>query len=269
MNKEAIKLMKTYGDTIGSKPWIEAPVLGGVGAMAGYMGADLVVPRIVKLLMMGKSEQEKKDMMAEYNASDTLDLARKIMAGFGGIGGAAYGLQKHLDFSRGNEGLVDSFIQGRKYWDKPGSQKALKGKIDKRRSELEYTPSRTFDSGRSLKNFKQASYGMGLPSNFEHDRVPLAESLNLINEDPFLTLPQKEITEIVMEGAEGSNSGLTSGKALMRSAMRLGVGAATGYVFGRAASSLFALPSSITKRLSNTGALAGAVINSGIFSEIN
>lgn len=270
MNKEAIQsLMKAYGNTIGSKPWIEAPVLGGVGALAGYMGADFVVPKIVKLLLMGKTEQEKADMLREYNASDTLDLAKKIMAGFGGVGGMAYGLQKHLDFSRGNQGLADSFIQGREYWDRPDVQDVLKTTKAKEQQGIRYAPTRNFSSGRSLKNFKQGSYGYGFPDNFEHDRVPISESLNLINEDPFLTLPQKEITEIVMEGAEGTDSGLTSGKSLMRSAMRLGVGAATGYVFGRAASSLFSLPAPITKRLSNVGALAGAVINSGIFSEIN
>jgi len=267
MNKEAIqKITKAYGNTIGSKPWIEAPALGTAGAITGYMGAGLVVPRLIDMMMMGKTEQEKADILREYNASDTLELAQKLMAGMGGIAGTTYGLQKHLDVRHGAEGLKDSFVEGRKYWERPEIQEDLKKRIKERQESVQYTPTRRYSSGRSFK--KTASYSDGIPSTFEQSRVPISKSLDLINEDPFLTLPQKEITDIIIEGAENSSSGLTSGKALMRSAVRLGVGAATGYVFGRAASTMLALPSPVTKRLSRVGALAGGIINTGIFSEI-
>ena len=267
MNKEAILgLTEAYGKTIGSKPWIEAPVLAGVGALGGYLGGDLVVPKILNTLMVGKSEQEKADILQSLKDDKTMSLVKNLMGGAGGVAGLTYGLQKHLDVSRGMKGLGQSFVEGRDYWDRPEAQEALDKRRQLSRESTAYAPSREgYTSGRT---YKQASYGFGLPANFEHERVPISESLNLINDDPFLTLPQKEIADMVLEGAENSRSGLASGKDLMRSAVKLGVGAATGYVFGRAASSLFSLPPAVTKRLSRAGALAGSIINSGIFSEI-
>ena len=253
---------KAYHKYIGSRPWLEAPLMGGLGAAAGYMGSEYITPKIVNALMIGRPEQEKADAMRELEADKTTKLISMYMAAMGGMGGAGYFLLKNLDVS-GNWGdLGKSFVRGDKHWDDP-EVKARMDKVQKKRKEdVQYrgTPSQ-YHSGRT---FKGASYGM---QEMDRSRVAVADAINLINDDPFLTLPQKDMADMVIEGSGGS-SGLVSGKDLMRSAIQLGAGAATGWAFGRATSALLSLPAPVTRRLSNVGAIAGSIINTGIFSEI-
>ena len=103
---------------------------------------------------------------------------------------------------------------------------------------------------------------------FNSDRIPVSYSLNLINADPFLTLSQKDIMGTVLEGAEGGNSGLVSGRDIARSATQIGVGGGVGILLGKAVGALLSLPSPVTRRLSIAGAIAGALTNTGLFSEI-
>jgi len=268
MNKSAIgNVTRAYHDYVGSKPIIEAPVLGALGAATGYYGAGFVIPKLLKVLMAGKTEQEKADMMKEYESENTEGLLRNLLGVAGGAAGVGYSLNKHLDLKGGLKGAFDS-LSDQNYWSRPEVRERVNAARDSRMAALRYTPQRTYSSGRSLAKQASLEYSSVWAPNMEQERVPIAQSLTLIQRDPFLTLPQKDVTTAVLEGAEDSDSGLTSGKKLMRSAVQLGVGAATGYLFGKATSSLLSLPAMVTRRLSGTGAIAGALINTGIFSEL-
>jgi len=96
--------------------------------------------------------------------------------------------------------------------------------------------------------------------------VPLHASLSLIEADPFLTRAQKNVTESILYGAEGKSAGKTTGRRVMESALRAGVGGAAGYGLGAVASTVFSLPDPFKKRLSAVGGVAGALLNTGIFS---
>jgi hypothetical protein len=114
---------------------------------------------------------------------------------------------------------------------------------------------------------KAASYVLNKDIALNSKNVPISESLQLIKGDPYLSITQKDIAATLFENAEQKRYGLTSGTSLMRSAITAGAGGGAGYLFGRAASSLFSLPSIVSKRLSVAGAIAGALTSTGIFTE--
>ena len=119
----------------------------------------------------------------------------------------------------------------------------------------------------SSEMYKQAMYSLNEDVAFNKDQVPISQSLHLIKGDPYLSLDQKDVASVIFEGSENSRSGLTSGNSLMRSALAAGAGGGAGFLFGRAASAIFSLPPIVTKRLSGAGAVAGALLGTGIFTE--
>jgi len=114
---------------------------------------------------------------------------------------------------------------------------------------------------------KDASYMMNEDISLKSKSVPISESLQIIKGDPYLSITQKDIASAIFEKAEKKKFGFTSGGSLMQSAVTAGAGGGAGYLFGRAASSLFSLPTIVSKRLSAAGAIAGALISTGIFTE--
>lgn len=114
---------------------------------------------------------------------------------------------------------------------------------------------------------KEANYFTNEDIALNPKSVPISESIQLIKGDPYLSITQKDIAATLFENAENKKYGMTSGNSLIRSAVAAGAGGGAGYLFGRAASSIFSLPSVISKRLSGAGAIAGALIGTGIFTE--
>ena len=268
MDKIAIQgFTSAYTRHIGRKPWLEAGVLGTGGTLAGYHGMDFIVPILLKALMVGKSEKERQGLLEEFKGDGTLQLLKNLGAGIGGAAGVGYVAQKHMDWGGGLKGALGSMKDSR-YWNTPEGKAVnkvvSKNKFEARR-DTNIQRSKGYSSGRTQKVAFSDVYADPL---FNSERIPVSYSLNLINADPFLTLGEKEITGMVLEGAEGGNSGLVSSRDIARSAIQVGVGSAVGILFGKTVGALLSLPSPVTRRLSVVGAIAGALTNTGLFSEI-
>jgi hypothetical protein len=268
MDKIAIQgFTSAYTRHIGRKPWLEAGVLGTGGALAGYHGMNFIVPALLKALMVGKSPEERRSMLDAFKSDGTLRLLKNLGAGIGGVAGVGYAAQKHMDWGGGLEGALGSMKDSR-YWNTPEGRavsKVVSKNKFKARQRLNIEKSEGYSSGRTQKVAFSGNYTDPL---FNSERIPVSYSLNLINSDPFLTLGEKEITGMVLEGAEGGNSGLVSSRDVARSAIQAGVGGGVGILFGKTVGALLSLPPPVTRRLSVVGAIAGALTNTGLFSEI-
>jgi hypothetical protein len=272
INKSAITgFTSGYARHIGRKPWLEAGVLGGGAALVGYHGMNFLVPVFLRALMIGKSDEEYKKALEEIKSDpDSVQLFKNLGAGVGGLAGLAYTAGKHLDWGSGFKGAWDS-MKSSGHWDTPAGKASNKvmseNKLKRKKNRLLNAASTGFSSGRGESQKTGARSGRGDPL-FDVERIPISYSLNIIKADPFLSLGQKDITGMVLEGAEGSNSGLVSGRDVARSAVHAGVGAAAGLLLGKTMGALLSLPSPVTRRLSAAGVIAGALVNTGLFSEL-
>ena len=256
-------LPQTYDRYIGHNPLLEAGVLGGVGALAGYAGGGLVAQGVLKTLMMGKSPAEQAAMMRELEGDNTIGAIRLLLGGMGGLAGTGYATLKHGQFRKGPGAFLKSMTDP-KYWEKNPEERDFETKkLEEMYKNIPYRSQKQFySSGRLQKNEAEETTGFTAP------RVPVHTAVELLEADPFLRLNQKTVTREILDNAGQGRSGLVSGHDLMRSAIQAGAGAGVGYVFGRVASSLLSLPTPVTNRLSAAGALAGALINTGLFAEV-
>jgi hypothetical protein len=268
MNKEAdiTAPIQAYKRTIGSRPLLESAVLGTTGALAGYYGTPLVSRFLINKLMAFKSPQEREALINEFNNSKDAEGNRRLLAGALGVAGMALPLQ-NMDFSSGFGNALKSGVDSDYYKKNPHITGRRADAAREKSTQGSYKSlSRYFQSGR--KPFMQKQHSLGFQDNFAAERVPISYSMDLINGDPFLTLPEKEFTNVLLEGAESSSSGMVSGKDLASSAIRSGVGFGAAYAFGSGVGKVLALPTPVTKRLSLIGGIAGAVLNSGIFEDV-
>jgi len=256
-------LPQAYDRYIGHYPLAEAGVLGGLGALAGYAGGGLATKGILKTLMAGKSPAQQAAMMSELEQDNTIGTIRLMLGGMGGLAGAGYAALKHGQFRKGPGSFLKSMWDPH-YWEKnPEERDYETKKLEEMYKNIPYySQKRFYSSGRLQKNEAEETTGFTAP------RVPVHTAVELLEADPFLRLNQKTVTQDIISNAGQGRSGLVSGHDLMRSAIQAGAGAGVGYVFGRVAGSLLSLPSPVTKRLSAAGALAGALINTGLFSEV-
>ena len=258
----ATGMPSTYDKYIGSKPLLETAFLGGTGALGGYAFGDAIMRNMVPAIMAGKSPLEKQKALEELRQDGTLNTIRMMLAGMGGAAGVGYSVIKHGQLRRGFKELASS-MRNPEYWDEHPDE--LQSNIAKMRQSYRSIPyelrRKYYSSGRQEKT--SAEEGV-----FMAPRVPVHTSLELINGDPFLHLNEKTVTNQILSSAGEGRSGLLSGHDLMQSAIQAGAGAGVGYVFGKVAGSLLSLPTVVTQRLSAAGALAGALINTGLFSEI-
>jgi hypothetical protein len=275
MNKNAITgFTSAYAHNIGRKPWLEGGVLGSSGAFLGYHGMNFVIPALLKVLLIDKSPADRRKILDEYQSDGTLQLLKKLGAGMGLAAGVGYAAQKHLDFGSGFAGLLGSAKDSR-YWNTDQGRarnKEIREAKLKSRTKDSIEKSRPLSTGSGNISMGPYKYTQKRGSQkdylFSSERIAVSGSLNLVNADPFLTLTEKQITGMVLEGAEGTTSGLISGRDIARSAVNAGVGAGVGIVLGKTMGALFSLPSPVTRRLSVAGAIAGALTNTGLFSEV-
>lgn len=255
-----------YTKYVEKYPLAEAGLLGGAGAAAGYFGTGMLINPIIKLLLVGKSPAEKAQIMAALHQGGGVQRLKRIGGIAGGTLGAGYALNKAVDWSS----LKNIFksLKSKDYW--KNNPEALKAKEDAHQKRIDKTKYKSrlkdFTWGREASSSLQKKAGE-ISDPFLGERVPIHYSLDLLKTDPFLTEGQKQIATSLTTGAEDRSIGMTSGEKLMKSAVRAGVGFATAYLFGKALSSVMALPPPIVKRVSVGGGIAGALLNSGIFEE--
>jgi len=104
--------------------------------------------------------------------------------------------------------------------------------------------------------------------------IAYAPSIQVLENDPFLTDPQKrEVLSIFRGAAEHSNirsqpsgklHGLLTTEDLIAGAVGAGLGYGGGATAGLVLSNIFGLPTKTVRRLSRIGTLAGALLGSGI-----
>ena len=97
------------------------------------------------------------------------------------------------------------------------------------------------------------------------DTIPLDHARELIWDDPFLNSKQKgQVGAVFANTGENTETGRTSTANLAAGAIRAGFGLGGGLVAGHVLGKLFSLPTPVTRALSYTGGIAGALINSGV-----
>ena len=258
---------KAYRATIGAHPLIEVPALAGAGAAAGYLGAGLaqnVLGRIAGGLPgeMGAGAQE---WFADPENQQTL---RDRMAAIGAALGGTYGVAKNVDIGSGWGGAAKSLTESDYLERNPEARNRLLqrrlGELLSRRYQLKKF---RWDRGRQLEASDIGERAAGDP--FFQTETPIRQSLTYVGVDPFLSNSQKYQTQgLLVNANNGQTAGYTSGRSLMQSALKAGVGFGTAYLFGHVAGNVLALPPETVKNLSLAGGLAGALVNTGIFKEL-
>jgi hypothetical protein len=254
------RIGRAYGK-VEKRPWLEALLLGGGGALAGHYGGRMMAKGMMANVpgLRNLSQNVHPDAKEEAIRS-----VQGMTAALGGSLGALYAISKHGDFTN-LPSFIHSMRKGR-----PADLTAQhagdirKGITAPRYQHQPFDPLRSFKTGSSdmyhIRDFVQE-----FKNPYEHERVPIKHSIDLLNEDPFLTVGQKSFSTHVMQGSEMDGSGLTSGKKIARSALRAGVGFGTAYTFGKTMGTVLGLPKPAKERLSRVGGLAAAVVNTGIF----
>jgi len=269
-----------YSKYVEAFPAGEAALLGGAGALAGYHGGGLITSTLLKTILVGKSPAEQAEIMARLKKDGTVGLIKMLTGIAGGALGAGYAINKHIDTSRGAEGAVGSMFDPeykekhpeylKRQWE-DAKEMAKNTKYNRKALGVPAYTSGRNEPMQKLNSLLKEAYGgevTGFSDPFHKQNIPIQYSMDLVNNDPFLSIPEKDATNMIIEGAEDSTSGLASGRSFMRSAIHAGVGYGTGYVFGQMASKVLSLPPTVTKRLSTSGGIAGAITNTGILGKI-
>ena len=119
----------------------------------------------------------------------------------------------------------------------------------------------TWDRGGLNKSGSDAGYKnalMDVPS------VPVDPALDLIWSDSYLTGKEKYNASLPFQHAAPDGTGVVSKADLIKGAVRAGFGGAAGYVVGSVLGDVFSAPPQAKKIMSWTGAVAGALKNTGV-----
>jgi len=95
------------------------------------------------------------------------------------------------------------------------------------------------------------------------DTVPLDHASELVQRDKYLSSTQKAQLQQIFGHTVQDDRGNTSMADLTAGAIRAGLGGVSGAVAGYALGSIFSLPKAVTRAMSVSGALAGAIVNAG------
>ncbi len=221
-----------YSRTVGSSPYIQAPVEGGVGWMLGA-GANRLVEPILRLMGTGMKKEQKARLAHELQHGRWRYALPAMFAALA----AGRVLAAHGDPDR----EVPSFTRPRQFQDIGGAG--------------EYGL------------FKRSSLGSGLDTEYRSFNIPKAEAMTYLLTDRHLNRDERRISGALVADADEVRE-RTSGEALTRKAVEAGSGFIPAYVFGRITGRVFGLPRPLRHRAAMAGGLAGAVKSSGIIDDI-
>jgi hypothetical protein len=249
-----------YTKSIGAHPLAETATLAAAGGLAGKFGGGLLLKGLIKLTGATMSPETQKVIDDYMEDPEGYSKATNLMALLGvGLGGAA-GVAKNIDIRNGWRGAAESMYDS-DYWKKhPDRASAKRHAYWQKMLNRPYRIQEGFVSGRTPMERQAAD------ASYLEEDVPIHQSLQVIDRDPFLTLGQKSRVGGLFAGAENMTAGYTSGQKLARSALKAGVGFGTAYIFGQVAGRVFGLPEPVLDRMSAIGGVAGALANTGIFS---
>ena len=266
-----------YDRSVGAHPLVETGGLAALLGLAGYYGGGAAGKGLVSLLSRTLPADKQQAMQEWLDDPDNTQRLRN-WGGLAGAGlGLGYGLGKNMDFGAGLGGAARSMTTAR-YWEvnPEARNRRLTARLNKVVTRP-YTgwPNRTYKfqwdrtpSDPMLPGDKVGD-DMSAGDAFLHDEVPLRASVALLRRDPFLTGGQKnDVQGLISAAGGGRSAGFISGKDLMTTAVKAGVDFGIAYAFGNIAGRVLSLPPPIVTRISQAGGLAGALTETGIFSEL-
>jgi len=259
--------IRAYNKSVGSNPLVDTGIMAGGGSLLGYFGGGALLNKLFP-------DMDPKRLQSLKN-----------LAGVAGFGlGTLYGTGRHADTSGDRSDFIKSMTD-RDYWDtNPDAQARIAALSKKRIADAHYdsessfapkftwgrsgekrepralTPSAIFSSalGKEGSDKEASSFDA-----FDGKLIPIRTTMNLIDDDPFLTLGDKQLTNRIIYGAENRDIGVTSGKNIMQSALKAGIGFGSAYVAAKGLGKVMGLPEDTVKKWSRGGELAGALYNSG------
>lgn len=260
---------RMYNKYVGTRPALEIPLLTGLGAAGGALGAK------------------------------QLGYDPRWGAGLLGILALLYGVGKHVDTGAGLSGALQSLLQSDYYKKHPDAARRLQlagrkrvqyaqpvgGQLPLGRRVLQAAIP-TFKAPELVKRIGEAgepetpalgiqkeqssktAFFMGAADELNQQTIPVYYSRLLVEQDPFLAPEAKEVTKGLLSQASGGPVGMVSGRQLLKAAVKAGAGYATAYLFGRGLASVLGADPETSNKVSKLGGIAAAVMNSGILHEL-
>ena len=246
-----------------AEAWPAVPVaVSGVGG--GFLGR--------KLSERFDSPEDYEDMTPEEILA-AIRRRRRLWTAAGAVAGAAVPTYFMGDFSGYSEGPGEGTRRFLSRLLVPGANSSPEAREDRRK---EYEKGQTPKGGLypmsvPIPDAKQAVAGLEkmaqayTPGMFGAPIIPLGGTMNMVAADPWLHPEQKAgLMNLLASAAHTADSPMFSGYDLARTAVQAGVGAAGGWALGRLMGTVSLLPNSTVRTLSNSGAVAGALLNTGV-----
>jgi len=265
---DVFALPQWYHRTVGSRPYAEIPLAALLSGGAAYAGGGLLTRKLLeKMPFLAKTPQQRAALIEKFRRDGTLDYMRRVFGLVGAGAGAVLAGSRHFNKKAPGFGLLSKRTEAQWQAEREAQKRRAAGQAYMSQAGL-YSgrPGNPYTDyiGAVPRFQKQQSY----VDAFEGEHIPVRHSMDLVNQDPFLNLGQKVVTNSLIGGAEEGGSGLTTSGQLVRSAVRAGVGYGVASLFGQGLGKILSLPPDEAKAVSRIGGVAGAVLNSGIMDAL-
>jgi hypothetical protein len=268
-----------------NKVTINPAVRAGLMGTAGYFGTKWGYNKLTSRMARQKIQQATQDPQEQQMLWNDFQQRQKKVAPWIGAAGAAFGAALPLSQTLGHYSAANLAKQG------PGAGKyfsPLFKNNEEHSNMLENSPEEAdaMDKVAWMEMSSKAPYkdsvdDMALGKEFhmpvlrpisfaDKQDIPVSSSMDLIRtQSPILPA---SILGAVVDGIDKSTegkSGLVSTIELAQGLSRAGFGAAAGWGLANVLGTVLTLPASTKSKLAGYGAIGGAILNSGIFRNIN